>query len=613
MQFTKNLVSDGRRQEAMDISGRCAASSGRKVTEFKKKMPVCLACCIVAFLVIVSAARGQQDAMMRNATVKVQDVLNVRDKPSTDGNIAGQLQGGTKVIVIEINDGSTPAWMKIKEPVKNIQGWVRGDFLAFDDASQPVKDTATPGVRHFVGTIGDSLAVQMNLRIQGNDVSGTYFYEKYKTDIPVKGTADAQGNVTFNEFDKGNIVGIFKGTIAGQEMQGQWSKPDGSKTLPFAVRSGAGTVQAVPAVSRRTPNPSIGDAFAEADQHFTYKGEPIHPGMVSEFLVWISEPGAPFTVSVDVAAASGTNEYYATVQKDESGFIRCKSQDNKTSDGYRWFGRLSDGSHVVYAYHDDGGRMFPRNLFFIKFSVAKGYKPEGESYDRLLMTAVRYAPFDARSTVKVTPDAVLISCEGKAPITLKAPDAKAFSGSVDGIRDGLIEIDKSFTYKGKPIHPGIIHEFEGYLSDSGAPLSVSIDLAAASGSNQYFDGNVEQLKQGFYSVKDSSGQGYSGYHWLGKLADGTHVVSAYSNGGGSGVFEHLYFLQFTAGRGYGPDGTPYDRLVMTAIRWYPLGDRSRARVQVLSDKVVITNLPDGRPPVTLTMPVLPENSSSLVG
>jgi hypothetical protein len=95
--------------------------------------------------------------------------------------------------------------------------------------------------------------------------------------------------------------------------------------------------------------------------------------------------------------------------------------------------------------------------------------------------------------------------------------------------------------------------------------------------------------------------GFFGYEWLGVTANETHVLRVFQNGGGSGTFERLVFVKFMDGRGYKADGTPYYQLVGKVVRWYPLGDRSSAKVQVNPNKVVISNLPGGKPPVTLTV------------
>ena len=49
--------------------------------------------------------------------------------------------------------------------------------------------------------------------------------------------------------------------------------------------------------------------LAEANSDFTFKSRPIHPGLVREFQNWLSDYRPPITVTVDVGAAFGTNEY----------------------------------------------------------------------------------------------------------------------------------------------------------------------------------------------------------------------------------------------------------------------------------------------------------------
>jgi hypothetical protein len=89
----------------------------------------------------------------------------------------------------------------------------------------------------FKGTINKRIRIQMKLGIQGNRLSGTYFYEKYRTDIPIQGTIDSQKKVVINEFDeKGNQTGVFKGKFtSARRIEGIWSKPNGSKAMPFVL------------------------------------------------------------------------------------------------------------------------------------------------------------------------------------------------------------------------------------------------------------------------------------------------------------------------------------------------------------------------------------------
>jgi hypothetical protein len=91
----------------------------------------------------------------------------------------------------------------------------------------------------FEGAINNQYQIQMHLVRSGENLSGSYFYTKYKVDIPIKGTIDGQDNFTINEFDsKGNQTGVFKGRlVSSNEMEGNWSKPNGDKLMPFSLKA----------------------------------------------------------------------------------------------------------------------------------------------------------------------------------------------------------------------------------------------------------------------------------------------------------------------------------------------------------------------------------------
>ena len=76
----------------------------------------------------------------------------------------------------------------------------------------------------------------MSLTKVGNNLSGNYFYNTQKTALKISGTIDKLGNLTINEFNgTGSITGIFKGQMTNNKITGNWSKPDGSKTMPFSI------------------------------------------------------------------------------------------------------------------------------------------------------------------------------------------------------------------------------------------------------------------------------------------------------------------------------------------------------------------------------------------
>lgn len=96
--------------------------------------------------------------------------------------------------------------------------------------------TPPPQTKYFKGSIGSSLDLQMKLVRDGDNLTGSYFYQKVGTRITLRGTVDKNGNLTLEEFDpSGKQTGVFKGlwTVDSQDnlirLVGNWSKPPGEK------------------------------------------------------------------------------------------------------------------------------------------------------------------------------------------------------------------------------------------------------------------------------------------------------------------------------------------------------------------------------------------------
>src|SRR6185369_16831092 len=100
--------------------------------------------------------------------------------------------------------------------------------------------------KHFKGSIGTSLDLQMKLVRTGDQLAGSYFYQKVGTRIDVRGNVDKDGNLTLEEFDQGGKqTGLFKGlrTVDATDglvtVAGNWSKPPtekgGDKKTAFSV------------------------------------------------------------------------------------------------------------------------------------------------------------------------------------------------------------------------------------------------------------------------------------------------------------------------------------------------------------------------------------------
>src|SRR5262245_49119711 len=96
--------------------------------------------------------------------------------------------------------------------------------------------TPPPQTKHFKGSIGSTLDLQMKLVRNGDQLVGSYFYQKVGKIIGLRGSVDKDGNLTLDEFDQsGKQTGVFKGlwTIDKEDglitLAGNWSKPPGEK------------------------------------------------------------------------------------------------------------------------------------------------------------------------------------------------------------------------------------------------------------------------------------------------------------------------------------------------------------------------------------------------
>ena len=114
---------------------------------------------------------------------------------------------------------------------------------ATEQSPQPAGGAAAAAeTKFFRGSIGSALGLQMKLVRQGENLVGSYFYQKVGTKIDLRGTIDKDGNVTLEEFDSaGKQTGIFKGQWKTDsdgviEVNGNWTKPNGEKKTAFTVR-----------------------------------------------------------------------------------------------------------------------------------------------------------------------------------------------------------------------------------------------------------------------------------------------------------------------------------------------------------------------------------------
>lgn len=84
------------------------------------------------------------------------------------------------------------------------------------------------------GTLGDKSEFRMALQRDGGKVTGTYFYVKYKSPIPVRGTWSGPVLKLEETGADGKVSGRFEGRVgASGRIEGTWTRADGTKSFPF--------------------------------------------------------------------------------------------------------------------------------------------------------------------------------------------------------------------------------------------------------------------------------------------------------------------------------------------------------------------------------------------
>jgi len=199
----------------------------------------------------------------------------------------------------------------------------------------------------------------------------------------------------------------------------------------------------------------------------------------------------------------------------------------------------------------------------------------------------------------------IMGCCGAAPSANAADNAGDAKSSPAA---PVAEVRHSFTLHGQPIPPEIFRDMgDGDMADSGS-IWVTVDVAAAIGSNLYFDtikqdnGWVSQKKQ-----REKTDTEETAYKFLGSTDNGLVVAIAAYSGGGSGNFFTLHILDVSAARAFDDDGKIYQRINLTIIRSVVLGDRWDGEARIVKNAIVVTKLgpgvgedSKGRPTVTIT-------------
>ncbi len=88
---------------------------------------------------------------------------------------------------------------------------------------------------HYVGTIGNN-RVYMDLSINGDSLTGYYFYYKKGAHIELEGSIGTDKGFKLNEYANGNPTGVFTGMLKDlNKLTGQWTSPAADKKFQYEL------------------------------------------------------------------------------------------------------------------------------------------------------------------------------------------------------------------------------------------------------------------------------------------------------------------------------------------------------------------------------------------
>lgn len=141
------------------------------------------------------------------------------------------------------------------------------------------------------------------------------------------------------------------------------------------------------------------------------------------------------------------------------------------------------------------------------------------------------------------------------------------------------------------VHPLIVRELLGWISDVGQPIT-SVDIGLANRSNRF---------HGEFSVESVSGRVWVRWHgpnresfsysFVGVSPSGVQIVECYDWGGGSGIFGSICFFCFEQDRCLNYDSslilTVRNRVVLKVLGSVGLGDRYKGTIQYKGGRLII--------------------------
>ena len=126
----------------------------------------------------------------------------------------------------------------------------------------------------------------------------------------------------------------------------------------------------------------------------------------------------------------------------------------------------------------------------------------------------------------------------------------------------LEELNRDFSFLGKPVHPKLIRNFEPWLSDK-YPVIISLDIAAAYGTNEYSEAVYEENGFITYDINDEEKYGYK----LISSENNIHILKTLYITGGTGSFISNLTFKTRIVSGFTDQGKSYDLVLLKLINF----------------------------------------------
>jgi hypothetical protein len=123
----------------------------------------------------------------------------------------------------------------MKQPNRRIMLCL-GMLIALTASAHPILDQSSDE-REFVGTINNTLRIRMRLSQSGQNLSGSYAYEKIGKSLRLNGAMTSDNEFYLNEYDERSTqTGKFEGKFVSKDwIEGTWVSTTTKKGMPFSA------------------------------------------------------------------------------------------------------------------------------------------------------------------------------------------------------------------------------------------------------------------------------------------------------------------------------------------------------------------------------------------